>query len=284
MAGIFDSLNFDPLALLQARALDPSTTGSVAAPGGAVSPAPPAATPPAPVASPAATGGGGSFLGGIGTAMANILQGSGASGDIPSDTEIDPVSGIPKGIARRANNQSMMKMGMTLLMAGLSRDPGTRGKMLAALPGTMDATDTINNFAKTRLEMARTKLIERQILAEEATTARAQATYGPQGGPVGTVAPGTPVTNPAGSPPVGAGPVGRYSTPRSRWRHSWRNCGRSCHYWRGCPGSRRRCPRRCGRGRADPAHPRGRGRAPDEAPARPLRCPSGHQRLRNALR
>jgi hypothetical protein len=213
MAGIFDSLNFDPLALLQARALDPSTTGSVAAPGGAVSPAPPAATPPAPVASPAATGGGGSFLGGIGTAMANILQGSGASGDIPSDAEIDPVSGIPKGIARRANNQSMMKMGMTLLMAGLSRDPGTRGKMLAALPGTMDASDTINNFAKTRLEMARTKLIERQILAEEATTARAQATYGPQGGPSGTVAAGTPVANPAGGAPAGAGPVGATPPP-----------------------------------------------------------------------
>lgn len=205
MAGIFDSLNFDPLAMLQARALDPSTTGSVAASG--VASPPPAATPPAPVASPAATGGGGSFLGGIGTALANAMSGSGFSGDIPSDTEIDPVSGIPRGIARRANNQSMMKMGMTLLMAGLSRDPGTRGKMLAALPGTMDATDTINSFAKTRLEMARTKLIERQVLSEEATNAAVQRTYGPAGGPVGTVATGTPAAIPAGGAPAATGVV-----------------------------------------------------------------------------
>lgn len=132
----------------------------------------PAPAPPPATAMPGPPSGGGGIgsLGGIGTAISNAMSGGGIFGDTSGDATVDPATGIPVGISRRANNQSLMKMGLMLMAAGSRQSDDSRAKILAGMGGAIGGeTDQMNSFAKTRLEMAKMKLLERQQLQEEAS-------------------------------------------------------------------------------------------------------------------
>lgn len=202
---------FDPLLLLRARAGDPTAPGAPAAPVPAASPpvVAPSSPAPAPAVGPSA-GGGGVGINGIGSAISRAMSGEGLFGSSgPEDEEIDPLTGVPRGLSRRANMQSLMKVGLMLMAAGQPQSAESRARILSGIGGaTDDANNQINNFARNRLEMAKTKLLERQQLQEEAANAALMASAGiatgaPAAAP-GVIAPPAPVIAP---PAVAAGGV-----------------------------------------------------------------------------
>jgi hypothetical protein len=210
MSQVNPSIN--PLVLLRARA-DPNAE----APGGAPqSAAPPPARPPVADASSIVGGGGRPApFSNIGTRLSNAMSGGGFLSDpnaVP-DGEVDPVTGIPRVISQRANNQSMMKMGLLLMAAGQFQSDDSRARMLSAMPGIADNSDTVNTFARNRLEMAKVRMLERQQMAEAAQSAAfdqyiAGNTMG--GAPIAASAPGAAVTGEtagmAGTPLAGTTP------------------------------------------------------------------------------
>jgi hypothetical protein len=203
-----------PIDLLQARVMSAPQGDATAST--LPSPAPADALPPAPVSGPS-TGGGG--FGGIGSALARAFSGEGIIGDTSGDAEIDPMTGMPRGLQRRATNQSIMKMGMMLMAAGMRQSDDSRAKMLSTLPAVMDTSDQVNNFAKNRLEMAKVKLAERQQLQEMASSAAIDRNLGftpagpspgvPVGSAPATVVPpaGMGAGTASGSPATAAAPV-----------------------------------------------------------------------------
>lgn len=209
----------DPIELMKMRVVN-SQGQPAQAPVPAVSPP---VAPSSPAAAPAVSGppagGGGGGVGGIGSAISRALSGEGLFGSSsPDDDEIDPVTGAPRGLSRRANMQSLMKVGIMLMAAGQAQSPDSRARVLAGIAGaTDDANNQINNFARNRLEMAKTKLLERQTLQDQAaqTALLATAGIGPSAGgspvatgaPPGTVAPPAPVVGAPPAPVGGEGPV-----------------------------------------------------------------------------
>lgn len=161
----------DPMQLLSTAAmqgdptpslvtpLDPQTTGSVPpAPAGTSAPAAPA---------PSASGGG-FDLGSLGSKIGDAFSGRGILGGGADDTEIDPLTGAPKGLARQANMRSLMQLGLTFLVAGQRMSNDQRAAILSKAPGLIGGgDDALNSFAKTRLEMAKLKLEQRKQLQEE---------------------------------------------------------------------------------------------------------------------
>lgn len=207
----FDPLAIDPLQLLQARVAPQPAMGS------GVPPAPQAevAPPPAPATGPSAGSGGfGGIFGGIGSAMSRAVSGEGVFGDTSTDAEIDPLTGAPRGMSRRANNQSIMKMGMMLMAAGMRQSDESRARLLSQMPNAItDNTEQVNNFAKNRLEMAKIKLAERELLQTETASKMVDDQLRRSGGaapaaPVATVTPPLLATSPAATPaPTGPAPT-----------------------------------------------------------------------------
>jgi hypothetical protein len=149
----------DPTPPVQAP-LDPQTTGAVSAP--------PTASGPSAAAAPAAPGGGGFDLGSIGNKIGDAFSGRGILGGNADDTEIDPLTGAPKGLVRQANMRSLMQLGLTFLVAGQRMSNDQRAAILSKAPGLVGGgDDALNSFAKTRLEMAKLKLEQRKQLQEE---------------------------------------------------------------------------------------------------------------------
>jgi hypothetical protein len=177
----------------------------------------PATPTPAPVAGP--SGGGGNakpFFGGIGTAISNALSGRGLFGGQADDDQIDPTTGAPRGLMRSSNMQSMMKMGIMLLAAGQRQSDESRARILSSMPSAIgDNTDQLNQFARTRLEMAKAKLLERQQLQEEAANAELTRQLGGGGAaPVSNAPAGTPALTPPALPtPAGAPPAAGSPSP-----------------------------------------------------------------------
>jgi hypothetical protein len=179
----------------------------------ASAPSPDAASPPAaaPVAGPSGgSGGAGNFVSGIGGALANAMQGGGLFSDpnAPANDKIDPVTGASQGQVQKANNQSLMKMGLMLLAAGARQSDDSRAKILSSVPGTLDNSDQLNNFAKSRLEMAKMRLLERQELNERTSAAAINAGMGIGGTPSpGASAVATPGAMPTPATALAQGPV-----------------------------------------------------------------------------
>ena len=105
--------------------------------------------------------------------LSDILQGGGIGQDTSHDSEIDPDYGISRGAIRRANNRSMFNSGLLLLAAGAARDDGARASILSNLPATMDNSNQLQNFSRTRLEVAKAKL----ATAQAAQTASQDAAW-----------------------------------------------------------------------------------------------------------
>lgn len=142
--------------------LDPQTTGAV------VPAAPSMGSEPSSVAAPAAPGGGDNR--GIMDRLGDAFSGRQGLFGSPSadDTEIDPLTGAPKGLARQANMRSLMQLGLTFLVAGQRMSNDQRTAILSKAPGLIGGgDDALNSFAKTRLEMAKLKLEQRKQLQEE---------------------------------------------------------------------------------------------------------------------
>lgn len=155
----------DPMQSLTEMAQDPASTGSVP-PAASVAPAGGQAVAPSP--SPD-QGGGGFSASGIGNTLGDMFSGKGLFGGSASDTEIDPMTGAPRGMQRQANMQSMMKMGLLFLAAGQNMSSDSRAAILAKAPSLVGGgNDDINSFAKSRLEMAKLRLEQQKQLNEKA--------------------------------------------------------------------------------------------------------------------
>lgn len=110
-----------------------------------------------------------SVAGQISSTLGDAFSGRGIFGGSPDDGEIDPATGAPKGMARQAGMQSMMKMGLLFLAAGQNMSADSRAAILSRAPALVgDSGDSINSFAKNRLEMAKLKLEERKQMQEAA--------------------------------------------------------------------------------------------------------------------
>lgn len=164
----------DPTPQVQAPSFaDPQTTGSVGA-------SPPTAAP----AASAPTGGGGGFdLSSIGNKLGDVFSGRGLFGGGADDNEIDPMTGAPKGLARQAGMRSMMQMGLTFLLAGQRMSNDQRAAILSRAPGLIGGgDDSLNSFAKTRLEMAKLRMEQQKMQQEQASNQAIQSALGLGGG------------------------------------------------------------------------------------------------------
>jgi len=163
----------DPTPPVQAPSFaDPQTTGALGT--GAGAPAAPASTPPAP-----ATSGGGFDLSSIGNKLGDAFSGRGLFGGGADDNEIDPMTGAPKGLARQAGMRSMMQMGLTFLLAGQRMSNDQRAAILSRAPGLIGGgDDSLNSFAKTRLEMAKLRMEQQKMQQEQQSNQAIQSALG----------------------------------------------------------------------------------------------------------
>lgn len=132
---------------------DPATTGSVGA---------------QPAVSPAAPADNRGIMDRIGDAFSGRqgLFGSPSA----DDNEIDPLTGAPKGLARQAGMRSMMQMGLTFLLAGQRMSNDQRAAILSKAPGLIGGGDeSLNSFAKTRLEMAKLRMEQQKMQQDQAS-------------------------------------------------------------------------------------------------------------------
>lgn len=164
----------NPFAQDPTRVLSQMAEADNPAPGAA----PISTVPPAPAAAPVAAAPAGApspapasnFAGTLSAKLGDMMSGRGLFGGSPDDAEIDPATGAPKGMARQQGMRSMMQMGLLFLAAGQRMSDDQRAAILSKAPGLVGGSDdAMNTFAKSRLEMAKLKLAERQQLAEEAS-------------------------------------------------------------------------------------------------------------------
>lgn len=207
--GFLDLIGMSPTQALQQQV---ASEGSSPPPQTAPAPAVPAT-------GPSDSGGGvGSIFNGIGGAISGAMDNYNNGGMFSSadDDKVDPATGVPKGVMARVNNQSMFKLGLMLIAAGQPQSAESRAKILSGLGNAVgDSNEQINSFAKSRLEMAKFKLVQRQALQEEAASANINKVFGG----MGTMAPVSPgmraveatqatVGAPGGVPAVVAGGTG----------------------------------------------------------------------------
>lgn len=213
MAGGFLGLPNNPWASSPMQALTDMTADGAAT--GAPSPAP--APAPAPTPEPATTGaigGGGSQGGGVGSFVNNLFSGRGLFGGGPDDDKVDPATGVTQGQARQVNMQSMMGLGLTLMAAGMRQSDDSRAAILARAPGMLNNQDSLNGFAKMRLEMANARLKERQAANADEQARRWQSLMGGSGAAAGANPglTGAPAALPGTIAPAGA-PAGGVAAP-----------------------------------------------------------------------
>lgn len=227
MAGIFTSggnpFAQDPLALLSTSAMQGDQTPPVQAPlyadpatTGAVGQGAPAAT--MPPSGATATPSGDSR--GIADRIGDAFSGRGAFGGSPDDNEIDPMTGAPKGLARQANGRSMLQLGLTFLMAGQRMSNDQRAAILSKAPGLIGGgDDSLNSFAKSRLEMAKLRMEQQKMQQEQASAQALNKALGldiaggaPSAGAQGVqagqaaLAQAAPVIDPTQAAPAAGGP------------------------------------------------------------------------------
>lgn len=206
---------FNPLELLRARIQqNPVAAGGNGAPA-VTAPAP--AQPPAAVAAMPPSGGGRFNLG---TRLSMAMSGErglfAGAPDPVAEAEIDPATGVPRGLSRRANNQSLMKMGLLLMAAGAPQSDDSRAAILAGVAGAADTSDTLNRFAANRLEMAKLKLAEQSQAQQMAMIGQMDSLMGLSPGDPRAIAQGaSPVagTTAAVAPVTRGGPLPAPSAP-----------------------------------------------------------------------
>ena len=193
--------------------------------GGPPPAAPVAAPPPAPATAPpggSSPVGGGGGIGGIGTAISRAMSGAGLFGTSEGTGEIDPMTGLGANEVTRANNQSLMKVGLLLMAAGVRQSDDSRARMLAAAAGAADNSESLNSFAKNRLAMAEYRLKEKKhlndlaasdALIKSVTGGDVPAATTPPPGPGATTPIGTPLPGaPVAAPPMAVEPAGGTGT------------------------------------------------------------------------
>jgi hypothetical protein len=189
MAGIFTAggnpFAADPLALLSTAAqpgqdtppvqapmapafADPQTTGTVAPPSNGAAPAAPAED-----------------NRGIMDRLGDAFSGRAPLfGSAPTDdNEIDPMTGAPKGLVRQSNMRSMMQLGLTFLLAGQRMSSDQRAAILSKAPGLIGGgDDSLNSFAKTRLEMAKLRMEQQKMQQDQQSQQAIMQALGVGGG------------------------------------------------------------------------------------------------------
>lgn len=184
-----NTLAFNPLSFLFQKAEERAASGGQGQGAGSAPPIPSPAPAQAAPAAPAAPSGvpstgqgdGGGFFGGLGTRLQSALNGDGLGvfgGPSAADNNVDPITGIPAGVTRRANNKSMMQMGLLLMAAGMPQSDESRSRLVAGAASSLDNSDTINNFSRNRLEMAKVKMLEQEQLRQTAARSMAMRALG----------------------------------------------------------------------------------------------------------
>jgi hypothetical protein len=186
--GQLNPFSADPMQLLSTAAMQGQETPPVQAPAytdpqttGAVGAGPSMAG--TPTGGATAGGGSGFDLGSITGRIGDAFSGKGAFGGAADDNEIDPTTGAPKGLARQANGRSMLQLGLTFLLAGQRMSNDQRAAILSKAPGLVGGSDdSLNSFAKTRLEMAKLRMEQQKMQQEQASAQMLNKALGLDGG------------------------------------------------------------------------------------------------------